>query len=303
MAVWIETPDYRDRENEYSPEKTVLYFGSTSIREIIYVGRGSYRDAQPGIGPHIHQDCFELTYHCEGNQTYYIENTAYEIKPGTAFLALPGQPHSTGVHQQEISKFYYVTFLCDRKAPSFLGLEGEAARYLLDALLAPGGHIAGDVPSMEGLFREMMVLYHSGHPLREARMRSLLVEILCRFLEKRGDNSDRLPIPRDVEEIAALLDESPHLSFSMEELAQRAELSPVYFKKKFKRFLGLPPHLYALRAKTSYAKDMLRYTDLPVLSIALELGFSSSQHFSTVFRKLESCTPTEYRKRIRAKQP
>jgi len=35
---------------------------------------------------------------------------------------------------------------------------------------------------------------------------------------------------------------------------------------------------------------------MPLTTIAIDLGFSSSQHFSTVFRKMEGMAPSEYRR-------
>ena len=46
------------------------------------------------------------------------------------------------------------------------------------------------------------------------------------------------------------------------------------------------------------AKNFLRTTDRPLGWIALELGFSSSQHFATEFRRALGVTPSQWRTRL-----
>jgi AraC family transcriptional regulator len=48
------------------------------------------------------------------------------------------------------------------------------------------------------------------------------------------------------------------------------------------------------------AKRRLKESDESITDIAAALGFSSSQHFSTHFKKMFGCTPTSYRRSVRA---
>jgi AraC-like DNA-binding protein len=50
-----------------------------------------------------------------------------------------------------------------------------------------------------------------------------------------------------------------------------------------------------MRRRIYRAKYLLREPDRPITAIALDLGFSSSQYFATVFKKLVGLTPGEYR--------
>jgi AraC family L-rhamnose operon regulatory protein RhaS len=42
---------------------------------------------------------------------------------------------------------------------------------------------------------------------------------------------------------------------------------------------------------------LLEQDDMSVSEVAFTCGFSTSQYFSTVFKKQEKCTPIEYRQR------
>lgn len=50
--------------------------------------------------------------------------------------------------------------------------------------------------------------------------------------------------------------------------------------------------------KVLEAKRMLRYTDKPIKEIAYELGFEDIQTFSRFFKKMESLSPTDFKKML-----
>ena len=63
----------------------------------------------------------------------------------------------------------------------------------------------------------------------------------------------------------------------------------------FHQSFGISPKEYILRKKINIAKQMLLEGE-SITTIAYNLGFSSSQNFATVFKRLTCLTPTNYRK-------
>ncbi len=84
---------------------------------------------------------------------------------------------------------------------------------------------------------------------------------------------------------------------SVETIAREANLSRAHFIRSFKETFGETPHRYLQRRRIERAMAMLRHTDLPVTEICLEVGFSSLGSFSSTFREVVGCTPTQYRAR------
>lgn len=82
---------------------------------------------------------------------------------------------------------------------------------------------------------------------------------------------------------------------TLRELAEQAGLSRMYFAAQFKLATGLTPHAYLLNRRIDYAKLLMRTTDIPLIQIALEVGFQSHAHFTTVFRKFTGTTPGRWR--------
>lgn len=83
----------------------------------------------------------------------------------------------------------------------------------------------------------------------------------------------------------------------MDALAAAAHCSRARMFHLFKDTTGMTPNDYLQRLRVERAKSALATTPQSVTDIALGCGFSSSQYFSTVFRKYTGSTPSEFRLR------
>jgi len=62
----------------------------------------------------------------------------------------------------------------------------------------------------------------------------------------------------------------------------------------FKEAYGVSPKQYQVAARIREAKRMLAGRDTSITETAMELGFSSSQHFATQFKEFTGMTPREF---------
>lgn len=85
---------------------------------------------------------------------------------------------------------------------------------------------------------------------------------------------------------------------TLEELADETELSPGYLVAAFKQATGRPPHRYLLEQRVERAKVLLADPNQNITQIALDVGFSSQSHLTTVFRRLTGLTPNVYRNQV-----
>ena len=90
-----------------------------------------------------------------------------------------------------------------------------------------------------------------------------------------------------------------HLSeaITVEKMAADFYISRPYLSARFKRETGATLTDYILNEKTEEAKRLLRYSDKTAAAVGAFLGFSSTAHFSRVFRKYAGLTPREYREK------
>jgi AraC-like DNA-binding protein len=78
-------------------------------------------------------------------------------------------------------------------------------------------------------------------------------------------------------------------------LAQSAGMAPHRFARFMKRFFGLTPSQYIIKARISYAARLLRETNRPSAEVAQSCGFYDHSAFTRAFRKLTGLTPTQLR--------
>ena len=79
-------------------------------------------------------------------------------------------------------------------------------------------------------------------------------------------------------------------------IARENHCSVSYLSHIFKLNNGLSLRSYLNNLRIQEASIYLIRTDMPITQIAYLMGFSDSNYFSTVFRRVKGCTPREYRK-------
>lgn len=72
-----------------------------------------------------------------------------------------------------------------------------------------------------------------------------------------------------------------------------------YLIKEFGRYVGISPHEYQIELRISYAKELLKYSDLSVNEISYACGMNQTSHFISLFREREHSTPARFRKEWR----
>ncbi|AIY80481.1 response regulator transcription factor [Clostridium cagae] len=111
------------------------------------------------------------------------------------------------------------------------------------------------------------------------------------YVEKSVNELKEVPIKAAIEYIQNNFDEK----VSLEQMASICNLSPCYFSKVFKKAVGVNFVSYVNDTKINKAKELLENTDIPVLNVALDLGFDDCGYFIRVFKKSQGVTPKKYR--------
>lgn len=89
--------------------------------------------------------------------------------------------------------------------------------------------------------------------------------------------------------------------FSQKHWSEQIGMSERTFTRRFKQVIGMTPLEWLREIKMEKARELLRATNLPIDSIAENVGYADAAYFSRMFTKLVSITPLEYRKMVRDK--
>jgi AraC family transcriptional regulator len=82
---------------------------------------------------------------------------------------------------------------------------------------------------------------------------------------------------------------------SLADVASQTGLTRMHFAAQFRAATGLRPHEYLLRRRIERAQEMLAGTGMPLVDIALSVGFQTQSHFTSVFKRYAGQTPRAWR--------
>jgi AraC family L-rhamnose operon regulatory protein RhaS len=285
--------------------------------------------ALPGhnLEPHLHPQ-FEICYIHSGKGIWFAEGHTYELKPGDIYITKPGEVH--GGRTDPKDPYHLFALALDVAALPLGPMFGKRTKTLttgnrdvadaieeagtmhdhfnaLDQRVIPGG--AG----LEQIFGRLLnELDAPVRPGKKARMlqvmmvQALLVELLVfvarcasAHAEKRlPDGATQTPNRPKFQELLKLIRSRISDPPGLSEMAKFVDLSPAHLTLAFKRETGLTPLELVTRIRIDAAAARLTQEPrVAITDVALDLGFSSAQYFSIVFRKHKGCTPTGWRRK------
>ena len=92
------------------------------------------------------------------------------------------------------------------------------------------------------------------------------------------------------------IEENIDTHISLQEAADALHTNSSYLSRIFKREQGVTFTEYAHRSRMKKAKPLLLLSDLTIIAIANDLGYSSQSHFTQTFRRICGMTPRQYRR-------
>lgn len=92
--------------------------------------------------------------------------------------------------------------------------------------------------------------------------------------------------------------------FSSKELANLFDVTPEHLSSHFREVTGMSLKDFINQEKVNHSKFLLVSTNMTLLEIAIELGYTDQSYFSKVFKKYVNMSPLKYRKegKIKFKQ-
>lgn len=264
-----------------------------SLPELKYVSE-EWAFPEYVVRPHSHAD-YELHLQLSGASEWIVNGASFSVPADSLIIVAPGEKHVMRSQSAHSQHFIYAGIdlagaLERYQLPGEL-LEGRSCFFIPDAkpFLAPFSSLSHEVTQSRPHRRELL----------ELAFRSILY-LFLREDEKAGEHSEYESTIDDNLTFRIKRYLHTHISnkVSVDEMAKVLNVSRSLIFLTAKRELGMTPLLYHTRLRMELAKEMLKMPMMPLTTIAIDLGYSSSQHFSTVFRKMEGVSPSDYRRNL-----
>lgn len=275
-------------------ERTIADLRTLRIPGAVVLGHYRYTAAHSPLPLHRHNEMLEICYLARGEQTYRVWSQEFRLHGGDLFVAFPGEAHSTGAGPEERGELYWLILNMRRNLKTLLGCHGLESREMRKRLLhLSPRHFHGSARLVSILEDVFATFQNPDFALRKTAVGNSLVRFLLEIIEcnRLAQHAARLSpeIAAVQQYVEAHLADATDLHTAA--LAGRCGLSHSRFKFRFRAETGVPPAEYVLRRKVETARHLLVRRHTPILEAAMMLGFSSSQHFSTVFRRLTGQSP------------
>lgn len=237
--------------------------------------------------PHYHQH-HELYYLLSGERKYFIGNQMITVRQGDIVLIPSGVLHKTTYVSPGSHERLLINFTDDERF-------GNA--------LACFARIQIHIPqpnrrAVEELFLHIEREYQTPDSYSPALIQCYLYQLLtllCRmdknmYSEKPNGQTEQL-----IRDSAEYISNHYADAITLSSIAKKAAMSPGYYSKSFKRITGLRFCEYLTYVRIQSACPLLENTPLPITEVAARCGFSDSNYFASVFKRIKGITPKKYR--------
>jgi AraC-like DNA-binding protein len=278
-------------------ERIMTDFAPHKITEVPLVGCYTYKQARPALRKHIHSDVYEVCLLQHGTQPYRVGKALYDLTTGDMLITRPGEIHGTDTEPEKRGRLYWVQFRKPKPDRPYLGLSPHAAHLLVEPLNQLTNLQFHNCELLLSTFDRLL----SADPapampkaLAKANIQNLLLRLLMDIVSLTARETQR-DYSAGVRKIVQHLSSHYEGSITRSDLVSISGTSDSYLKTHFNREVGMTPMEYLMWLRIEQSKRLLRKTGKPITDIALQCGFVTSQHFATVFKRLTSTTPRDYR--------
>ena len=230
--------------------------------------------------PHIHE-FFEIEFVISGDGVCVVDGIEYDFKAGSLFVLSPVNTHEIKSADAEI---FNVMFSFSEDSGVFLPSSIYNNRC---PLIQSEGE---DMEFIYQLLRELVASYE-----KDISGAGLLLSCLFKKLQGMGQRESFEP-EGYVGRALLIISEEFKRGISLSYVARRIGLTPTYFSSIFKQQTGISFSEYLDNIRFSHAKNLLLFTDIPILEIAEASGFEDYTNFSRRFKKLFGMTPSDFRR-------
>ncbi len=261
---------------------------SFAKKHFLYVQEvGSLQSVSPHISRRDNLESFLFFVVTKGSGTLSYHGQVFALRPGDC------------VFLDCLEEYAHESSLEDPWELSWVHFYGLSANVLYRHFLELGGNFLFH-PTHLSLFLDTLdILFETQKnpgSSRELLSHRYLTDLLALCVDEIG-NTGSSSVNEKVRDIQNYIDVHFSEKISLDDLAEQFFISKFHLSREFKKLTGTTIGNYLTAKRVSHAKKQLRFTSLPLDTIARECGLSDTSYFVKVFKNAEGMTPGEYRSR------
>ena len=238
---------------------------------------------------HNYYEYFLIT----SGEIYHIVNGKTTLLPtGSAVFIRPEDCHKYRIAECEDCEMINVSFRTSHLEDALRFFDNSATGKLLEGREPPTITLSASQISAMKKKHAMLNVSPSKNGLI-VLLKTLLIDVVAYFLmeyEQQSNASETF-----LQSVLAKMNTPENIEEGVPALVRISGFSHGHLCRLMKKEMDTTPVKYVNNLRLQYAANLLTSTTKDVLSIAMELGFSSLSHFITIFRQKYGISPSKYR--------
>lgn len=263
------------------------------VPELITLGYDRLTEALP-LADHRHEHGFEFVYMERGQASWEVHGETYTSRTGHIFHTRPDEWHRARMNHIEPCTIWWMIVTDIAACETWLDLKHEEKCRLSDELQQLPRLRTVD-PGIRASFRKMRAALEHPGPLTGLQVRHGILDVLLMLLDPIGIRTPHADMKDTMQYLTEHIRRYPEKQWSVKLLASELGVSESHAYRLFRSLLGQSPAAFVDRIKIDLACEVLSTQQTSITELAYDLGFKTSQHFATVFKKYTGHPPSKWR--------
>ncbi len=261
--------------DEFAPFKMSIFYSEVEGENIIMFEQ------------HVHAEC-EICINLSGDVSFMVEDTVYEIEPGSVIISRPFEAHHCIYHSKAPHRHFWILFSSNKNEKYF--------DMFFSRNSGEGNHIILSSESTKRITEICNKLLENSFD--EFEKYSLFFDLINIIKYGKNSSSKKTQVRREISDAIIEINERIFENISVAELADKAHMSIRTFERNFSRNIGTTPMHYIKAHRLAISKSYLA-NEFTVNETAEKCGYCDSSYFVSEFKRFYGITPTEYKKAVK----
>ena len=229
-----------------------------------------------------------------------IDNIGYQFKNATLLCMSPGTEITVkSLRNKSQPKYVAISIKADFMKDI---LNKIGCKKKIKPVISDNQYSYKTLDILEFFMQEFIYLDYPSQIMIESIETQIVIQLLRDMdLDPIANKINRSQEKSYVEQAIIYIETYYNSNITINEICNTIYISPCHFQRIFKNATNKTPYQYITEFRLNKSKEKLNEENISISEIARLCGFLSSGHFSTVFKKNEGQTPSEYRNSLKIK--
>lgn len=240
--------------------------------------------------PNGYADC-QWSICIEGSGEFIIDNKSYEIQPNMVFFFRNEIPH-----QYFIKKGPWIT--------KWVTFNGNGINNLLNYMNMNTSEIIclnqRQRQETDFILDDIFNILGSSDSEKYLKTSSLLYKFLIKMKDSKEylSKDDNLNLYKKLQPVITFMEKNYNNNITLEEMAEKINVNKHYLCRIFKKTYLITPFEYLNQLRIQKSKEIIiKNKQFSIKETAFNVGFNDTSYFCSIFKKIEGCTPVEFKRR------